>query len=146
MVAYSGSSQWKKSSMLREIVKAYSGFSVPSIILDLKVDSVFGKSIATGNWGCGAFGGNAKLKFILQWIAASLAKRDLVYCTFKSREVDGIERVINGAKSRYLKVKDLVLALESCCELENSSVSYLSRDDEMRGNADDLWKIISEGN
>ena len=27
--------------------------------------------IATGNWGCGAFGGDVELKSLLQWIAAS---------------------------------------------------------------------------
>ena len=27
--------------------------------------------IATGNWGCGAFGGDMELKSLLQWIAAS---------------------------------------------------------------------------
>lgn len=27
--------------------------------------------IATGNWGCGAFGGDPQLKAVLQWIAAS---------------------------------------------------------------------------
>ena len=27
--------------------------------------------IATGNWGCGAFGGDPELKAIIQWIAAS---------------------------------------------------------------------------
>lgn len=28
---------------------------------------------ATGNWGCGAFGGSSAVKVFLQWIAASLA-------------------------------------------------------------------------
>ena len=27
--------------------------------------------IATGNWGCGAFGGDPELKCIIQWLAAS---------------------------------------------------------------------------
>lgn len=38
--------------------------------------------IATGNWGCGAFGGNAELKSLLQWIAASQALRPFMhyYC------------------------------------------------------------------
>eukprot|EP00658_Telonema_sp_P-2_P039605 TRINITY_DN28307_c0_g1_i3.p1 TRINITY_DN28307_c0_g1~~TRINITY_DN28307_c0_g1_i3.p1 ORF type:complete len:285 (-),score=73.96 TRINITY_DN28307_c0_g1_i3:53-907(-) len=39
-------------------------------------------AIATGHWGCGAFGGDRELKFITQWIAASLVGRDMVYCTF----------------------------------------------------------------
>lgn len=27
--------------------------------------------ISTGNWGCGAFGGNPEVKSMIQWIAAS---------------------------------------------------------------------------
>lgn len=27
--------------------------------------------VATGNWGCGAFGGDLQLKSIIQWLAAS---------------------------------------------------------------------------
>jgi len=39
--------------------------------------------IATGNWGCGAFGGDVELKSMLQWLAASQASRPFVlYFTF----------------------------------------------------------------
>lgn len=39
--------------------------------------------IATGNWGCGAFGGDVELKSVLQWLAASQASRPFVlYFTF----------------------------------------------------------------
>jgi hypothetical protein len=31
--------------------------------------------IVTGNWGCGAFGGDLQLKAMIQWMAASLAGR-----------------------------------------------------------------------
>ncbi|XVF24980.1 hypothetical protein REPUB_Repub13aG0174000 [Reevesia pubescens] len=34
--------------------------------------------IATGNWGCGAFGGDPELKTIIQWLAASQALRPFV--------------------------------------------------------------------
>ena len=34
-----------------------------------------GKKIISGNWGCGAFRGNKALKFLIQWISCSLAKR-----------------------------------------------------------------------
>jgi len=59
-------------SFLRELNKAYIGFSC-----DTK-----GAPIATGHWGCGAFGGNHKFKAILQLIAAAEAERDLLYTTF----------------------------------------------------------------
>ena len=44
-------------------------------------------SVATGNWGCGAFGGDPKLKLLIQWMAASEAGRDLAYFTFGDEEL-----------------------------------------------------------
>ena len=29
------------------------------------------RPFATGNWGCGAFGGDPELKSLMQWVAAS---------------------------------------------------------------------------
>jgi len=55
--------QYSRELILRELNKAYIGFQMFPEVL----------SIATGNWGCGAFGGDFQLKFLLQWIAASLA-------------------------------------------------------------------------
>ena len=31
--------------------------------------------VATGKWGCGAFGGDPLLKFLIQWIAVSVTGR-----------------------------------------------------------------------
>jgi len=39
-------------------------------------------AIATGNWGCGAFGGDARLKALIQLMAAAVSSRDMVYFTF----------------------------------------------------------------
>lgn len=39
-------------------------------------------AVATGNWGCGAFNGNAALKFLIQLMACSAANRNMVYFTF----------------------------------------------------------------
>ena len=44
-------------------------------------------SVATGNWGCGAFGGVPELKLLIQWMAASEAGRDLAYFTFGDEEL-----------------------------------------------------------
>lgn len=45
-------------------------------------------NIITGNWGCGAFKGNLTVKFMIQWIAASLAGKRLMYCPFgKGQEI-----------------------------------------------------------
>jgi len=40
-------------------------------------------NIATGNWGCGAFKGDACLKALLQWAAASQCGRQLKYFPFE---------------------------------------------------------------
>lgn len=50
------------------------------ICLDPPLNNI---GIATGNWGCGAFGGDVEVKSMLQWLAASQASRPFVlYFTF----------------------------------------------------------------
>ena len=61
--------------MLRELNKASAGFSMPV------GDRTF-PYIATGNWGCGVFGGHVQLKAVLQWIAASHGNAPLRYFPF----------------------------------------------------------------
>lgn len=36
----------------------------------------------TGNWGCGAFNGDIKLKFVIQWLACSMAGKTMMYTPF----------------------------------------------------------------
>lgn len=45
-----------------------------------------GQSIVSGNWGCGAFGGNPQLKLLIQWMSCTLANRWLIYCPFGSAQ------------------------------------------------------------
>jgi len=42
------------------------------------------RPLATGNWGCGAFGGDPQFKSLIQLIATSLAERDIVYFTHRN--------------------------------------------------------------
>ncbi|CAK9797015.1 Poly(ADP-ribose) glycohydrolase, partial [Anthophora plagiata] len=69
-------SQFSTNNIIRELNKAYVGF----------VGSEGSKSnlpaVATGNWGCGAFRGNPKLKVLLQLMAAAITGRSMVYFTF----------------------------------------------------------------
>ena len=44
-------------------------------------------AVATGNWGCGAFGGDPHLKGLLQLMAASVAGRQVAYFTFGDRKL-----------------------------------------------------------
>ena len=70
--------QYERGRMERELVKAYSGFSGETG----STPSGRMMAVATGNWGCGAFGGDPQLKAMLQWMACSVAQRDMVYFTF----------------------------------------------------------------
>ncbi|EEC76505.1 hypothetical protein OsI_14272 [Oryza sativa Indica Group] len=50
--------------------------------------------VSTGNWGCGAFGGNPEIKSMIQWIAASQALRSFInYYTFESESLKRLEEV-----------------------------------------------------
>ncbi|KAJ6841344.1 putative poly(ADP-ribose) glycohydrolase 1 [Iris pallida] len=50
--------------------------------------------IATGNWGCGAFGGDPEIKSIIQWLAASQALRPFIhYYTFGEASMQRMEEV-----------------------------------------------------
>ena len=43
--------------------------------------------VASGNWGCGAFGGDARLKSLIQLMVCSICQRNLVYYTFGDDEL-----------------------------------------------------------
>jgi poly(ADP-ribose) glycohydrolase len=45
------------------------------------------KTIVSGNWGCGAFGGDIYAKLIIQWITATLAHKKLLYCPFNKKKL-----------------------------------------------------------
>ena len=53
--------------------------------------------MASGNWGCGVFGGDLRLKFLIQWLGASMAGKKMIYSPYGKRgvieEKDLIERV-----------------------------------------------------
>uniref|UniRef100_A0A3P9HNM7 poly(ADP-ribose) glycohydrolase n=1 Tax=Oryzias latipes TaxID=8090 RepID=A0A3P9HNM7_ORYLA len=69
--------QFLPEKITRELNKAYCGFyrnnEAPKHL----------SAIATGNWGCGAFGGDTRLKALIQLMAAAEAGRDVAYFTFK---------------------------------------------------------------
>ncbi|KAF7639310.1 hypothetical protein Mgra_00001272 [Meloidogyne graminicola] len=66
--------QFFEGYIRRELRKAVVGFAVRTA---WSFDQ-----IATGNWGCGVFGGDFHLKSLIQLMAASLARRPLVFFTF----------------------------------------------------------------
>jgi len=97
-----------KNEINRDIHKAYVGFSLA------KSDNNIPKTIATGNWGCGAFNGNHELKFIQQWIAASYAGIErLDYYTFKDKNMILVEKYYEKIKNKFKTAKELYDALIS---------------------------------
>ncbi|KAJ4723942.1 Poly(ADP-ribose) glycohydrolase 1 [Melia azedarach] len=74
--------------------------------------------IATGNWGCGAFGGDPELKTIIQWLAASQALRPFIsYHTF------GIEALQNlGQVTQWILLHEWTVG-----DLWNMVVEYSSQ-------------------
>ncbi|XP_037542670.1 poly(ADP-ribose) glycohydrolase [Nematolebias whitei] len=68
--------QFLPEKITRELDKAYCGFYRNNA--NMKHLS----AIATGNWGCGAFGGDTRLKALIQLMAAAEAGRDVAYFTF----------------------------------------------------------------
>ncbi|XP_074596329.1 poly(ADP-ribose) glycohydrolase-like [Brevipalpus obovatus] len=63
----------------RELMKAYCAFAKDN---DDNDNNSNDKTIATGNWGCGVYGGDKRFKIIIQILAASEAERHLKYFTF----------------------------------------------------------------
>lgn len=68
--------QFSENMIVRELNKAYSAFFVEQDEMS-KI-----RTMATSSWGCGAFQGQPHLKFLIQWMAASVAGRPFLYMTF----------------------------------------------------------------
>eukprot|EP00762_Andalucia_godoyi_P008037 ANDGO_03483.mRNA.1 Poly(ADP-ribose) glycohydrolase len=97
--------QYSISAVQRELFKAYVGFS-------MSTDGL----LVTGRWGCGVFGGDDQLKFVIQWIAASLNHcAEMHYCAFGGehhRAVASFVAVVNGMlSSKELLANDLLSVL-----------------------------------
>ncbi|KAF9919055.1 hypothetical protein BX616_002403 [Lobosporangium transversale] len=119
--------QFERHYLLREINKAIAGYRVSPINASEwglarpqdrdqmipqgqnQATNLY-RPIATGNWGCGAFGGHLQLKFVLQWIAASICGAfhpedqrtgdDLLYYTFGMHALkDEIEAFVKAVEA-----------------------------------------------
>merc|ERR1711971_373867 len=89
--------QFRKDKVERELNKAFVAFG------GWNRGEVTLPAVATGNWGCGAFGGDPRLKLLIQLMAASEAGRDLAYFTFGDNEL-----MLDGGKVCSKLVEDKV--------------------------------------
>lgn len=87
--------QYTRQNILRELNKACCGFEHASVGDDWSASKF--TPVATGNWGCGVFGGNRKMKTIIQWMAASRIGRDVKYFTFDDRRLSEEQNEIVAA-------------------------------------------------
>ncbi|AEC08598.1 Poly(ADP-ribose) glycohydrolase 1 [Arabidopsis thaliana] len=64
--------------------------------------------VATGNWGCGVFGGDPELKATIQWLAASQTRRPFIsYYTFGVEALRNLDQVTKWILSHKWTVGDL---------------------------------------
>ncbi|KAL5702657.1 poly(ADP-ribose) glycohydrolase [Ranunculus cassubicifolius] len=108
--------QYGVEYLLREINKAFCGF------LHKTEDKI---GVVTGNWGCGAFGGDPEIKAVIQWLAASQASRPFIlYYTFKEEALWDLEQVSSWILSHEWTVGDLWNML---LEYSSQRISYETR-------------------
>jgi len=82
-----GMADFIRASIKQDINKVYIGLSNPKITEGEYSKSPSSRPVfVTGNWGCGAFGGDLQLKAIEQLLGASEAGFDLIYSTYKQNE------------------------------------------------------------
>lgn len=100
LLFHQSSHQYREELMLRELNKAYVGFFHPL--------STIAPGVASGNWGCGAFGGDANLKALIQLMACTLTSRPLVYFTFGNEDLrDEVHKMHTFFIENNILVKDL---------------------------------------
>eukprot|EP01119_Soliformovum_irregulare_P020006 TRINITY_DN6430_c0_g1_i2.p1 TRINITY_DN6430_c0_g1~~TRINITY_DN6430_c0_g1_i2.p1 ORF type:complete len:314 (+),score=80.02 TRINITY_DN6430_c0_g1_i2:542-1483(+) len=100
----SPATQFGEKMFFRDLNKAFIAFTIH----DEKLQD---SPIVTGNWGCGAFGGDRQLKFLQQLIAASQAHRPLEYYTFGQKDItEDIDKFMKELAGMNVTVGDLVKA------------------------------------
>ncbi|XP_052245457.1 uncharacterized protein LOC127854454 isoform X2 [Dreissena polymorpha] len=82
-----------------------------------------GRPITTGNWGCGAFGGDPHLKSLIQWMAASYAGCPcMLYYTFQNQKMDRFQEVADIIIQRGWDVSKLMQVVRRYCMTTNDEI------------------------
>merc|ERR1719343_1604898 len=102
-VAMPGDEQYKEPLVQRELLKAYA-----ACLGDVLEDEAQRQTgFATGNWGCGMFGGDPQLKCLIQWLAASRAGRELIYFPFGDARMTDVAEVFEALQASTMTCGDL---------------------------------------
>uniref|UniRef100_A0A7S1WGI5 poly(ADP-ribose) glycohydrolase n=1 Tax=Alexandrium catenella TaxID=2925 RepID=A0A7S1WGI5_ALECA len=106
-LVFPGKTQYEEPRILRELVKAHA-----ASLGDLAEDAGERcRCFATGNWGCGVFGGDPQLKALIQWLAASVAGRDIEYYPFGDERVADLAQVFDAIQKSGARCSDLFALL-----------------------------------
>ena len=117
---YVDEDEYDAATMARELDKAYCGFSF--VIAGDDRGSGEMRPVATGNWGCGAFGGDKELKTLQQWMAATKANRPIKYYSFKDKGFSAQQaKIVYLLRERKLTVGQLYQILVSYSQLSERS-------------------------
>lgn len=104
-----GDAQFGGDLVRRELRKAYAAcLGDPDEPPETRV-------FATGNWGCGQFGGDPQLKSLIQWIAASAAGRQVLYAVHGDARVGELARVTEAISAAGLDCAGLYRLLMQAC-------------------------------
>lgn len=99
--------QYAPSLIRRELNKAYAGY----FILDRSPGRA--AAVATGNWGCGAFRGDPRLKALIQLAVCGQVGRDMAYFTFGNTQLrDQMHDLHTFLTDNNVKVGELAQVLE----------------------------------
>lgn len=109
-IAESEGQQFTLENNLRDIRKAYLGFSASAQSKDSHEKEALEDElhiVSTGKWGCGVFGGNPVLKFLQQLIAATLSQN--VALLFSSYRNEQLKRTLQEIHRAALGLSPYVL-------------------------------------
>ena len=85
--------QYSLNNILRELEKCRVGLTTGCC-----------KAFATGNWGCGVFGGDTQLKAVIQWIAASETNHPMLFFPFDDKHTNELPDLVRLASARKMGV------------------------------------------
>jgi len=123
-VDFSGqvNAQYKWGYMKRDLGKALTGFTYTSTFFGRPM-----RGVATGNWGCGAFKGQVALKFLIQWVAVSIAQADrpespltMQYYSFGDPAGGTLSDLVSYVQKNPIHIGTLWSALRSYSTEENA--------------------------
>lgn len=84
-------------------------------------------AICTGHWGCGAFGGNHRLKAVIQVLAAAMCGKHLEYCNFGDARGGAIQALLAQIPAG-VAVSELYTRLKQGAEAREKQPGYFKTD------------------